>query len=75
MYTYIYSFSNSFPILVIAEYWADFPGLKSRSLFIIYFKYKKGMYVNPKLKIYPFHLFPLVTISFSESMNLFPFYK
>ena len=36
-YTCVYSFSNSFPISVITEYWAEFPVLYSRSLLVMYF--------------------------------------
>ena len=43
-YIYIYSFSNSFPIQVIEEYWAEFPVLYSRFLFIIYFNYNNSIY-------------------------------
>ena len=38
-YTYIHSFSDSFPIEVITEYWVEFPVLYSRSLLIICFIY------------------------------------
>jgi len=40
LYIYIYPFfSDSFPILVITEYWIEFFVLYSRSLLIIYFIY------------------------------------
>ena len=38
-YTCIYSFSNSFPIEVITEYWVEFPVIYSRTLLVIYFIY------------------------------------
>ena len=38
-YTYIYSFSDCFPISVITEYWVRFLVLYSRSLLIIYLLY------------------------------------
>ena len=39
LYIYMYLFSNSFPILVIMEYWVEFSVLHSRSLWVIYVKY------------------------------------
>ena len=36
-YTYIYSFSDFFSILVITEYWVEFPVQDSRSVLTIYF--------------------------------------
>ena len=43
-YTHIHSFSDSFPVWVITEYWVEFPVLCSRSLLIIYFTYS-GIYL------------------------------
>ena len=39
MYTYINSFSSSFPIEVITEHWVEFPALYGRSLLVTYFIY------------------------------------
>ena len=74
IYTYIYSFSDSFPIQVITEYWIEFLVLYSRSLLIIYYIYQ-CIYVNPNLLIYPTPcLSSLVTISlFSKSVSRFCF--
>ena len=41
LYTYMYPFSDSFPIEVITEYWVEFPVLYNRSLLIIYFMYNQ----------------------------------
>ena len=45
----IHSFTDSFPVKVITEYWIEFPGLYNRVLLIIYFIYisvyvKKGYF-------------------------------
>ena len=37
MYTYIHSFSDSFPLYVMLEHWVEFPVLLRRSLLVIYF--------------------------------------
>ena len=36
IFTYIYSFSNSFSICVITEYWVEFPMLYRRSFLVMY---------------------------------------
>ena len=51
-YTYIHSFSISFPVQVITEYWVAFPVLCSRSLLIIYVIYSSVYMLIPNL-IYP----------------------
>ena len=44
MYTYIYSFSDSFPIYVTTKYWVQCPVQSSRSLSVIYVLYS-SMYM------------------------------
>ena len=39
--TRIGSFSNSFPVLLITEYWAEFPELPSRSLRVLHVKHSR----------------------------------
>ena len=39
LYTYVYSFLDSFPTSAIIEYWVDFPMLHSRSLLAICYKH------------------------------------
>ena len=51
--TFTYSFSDSFPIKFIIEYWVEFPMLYSRILLIIYFMCICCVYVNPNFLIYP----------------------
>ena len=75
-YTYIYSFSGSFLIQVITEYWADFPVLYSRSLLVIYLIYRSMYMLIPSSWFLCPHTSPLVTItlcsiSVSLHMNLF----
>ena len=48
-YTYIYSFSDSCPILVVTEYWVEFPVLYSRSLLSIYTATAKPLQSCPTL--------------------------
>ena len=75
-YTWIYSFSDSFPLWFITKYWIWFPVLFSRSLLPVLY-IVMCIYVNPKLRIYPSPtLSPLVTINlFSVSVSLFLFGK
>ena len=74
--THIHSFSDSFPIEVITEYWVDFPVLYSRSLSANHpFHIQCYAFANPRLPIYHSpHLSSLVTISlFSKFASLFLF--
>ena len=58
-YTYIRSFSNSFPISVIAEYWAELPVLYSRSSLVICFIYSSVYMSIPNSQSIPLpHPFP-----------------
>ena len=50
---YIYSFSDSFPIEVITEYWVEFPMLYSRSLLVIYFIYSSVYILIPNSQFIP----------------------
>ena len=36
LYTYVHSFSYSFPLWFITEYWLEFPGLYSRTLLFVH---------------------------------------
>ena len=79
-YTYIYSFSGSFLIQVITEYWADFPVLYSRSLLVIYLIYRTMYMLIPSSWFLSPHISPLVTVSLcsipvSLHMNLFRSHK
>ena len=59
------SFSNSFPIYFITEYWADFSVLYCRSLLVIYFRNSHVyMSIPNSAFIFPTHLSPLITINF-----------
>ena len=44
---YIYSFSNSFPLWVITQYWVEFPVLYSRSLLVICFLHSSAYMLIP----------------------------
>ena len=69
IYTYIHSFSDSFSIQVITEYWVGFPMLNSRSLWVIYSIYN-GVYVNAKLPIHPYPpSFPLGNHKFASEIS------
>ena len=46
-YTYIHSFSDCFPIYVIAEYCVEFPVLYSKSLLVRYFIYSSAFILTP----------------------------
>ena len=80
MYTYVYSFSGSFLIRVITEYWADFPVLYSRSLLVIYLIYRSMYMLMPSSLFLSPHISLLVTVSLcsisvSLCMNLFRSHK
>ena len=46
-FTYIYSFSSSFPIEVFTEYWVEVPVLCHRSLVVVYFIYPVALNTWP----------------------------
>ena len=73
IYTCVYSSSNSFPIWVVTQYWAEFPVLYYRSLLVIYFKYSSVYMLIPNSQaIPPCNSSPLVTVnSFFKSVHLF----
>ena len=66
-------FFKFFPHVVIAEYWAEFPVLYSRSLLVIYSIYS-SVHINPRVLIYLHPSSSLVTVSsFSKSVSFFCF--
>ena len=78
-YTSTYSFSDSFPIYIITEYWVEFPVLTSRSLLAIYFICSSlCMLIQSSwfiISLFP-HISSLVTISlFLKFVSLFLFCK
>lgn len=76
-YTYIstYSFSDSFPIYVITEYWGEFPVLSSRSLLPVYFIRSSLCMLIPSswsiISLLP-HISPLVTMFVLEICEFVP---
>ena len=75
-YTYIHSFPDFFPMMVITEYWVEFPVLYNRSLLsLLYIVVCICQSQTPNLSC-PSPLSPLVIINlFSESVSLFLFCK
>ena len=59
MYTHIHSFSDSFPILVITEYWIGFTMVYSRYFLAIYFIYSSSYMLIPTSWFIPPLTFPL----------------
>ena len=75
IYIYIHYFLNSFPTLVITEYFVYF--LLQFVLFISPFYMQEYVCIDLSLLIYPCsHISPLAVISLvSKSLSLFLFYK